>query len=406
MPGYQEFSLDEIVNVAVLQEIQDKFTEVTGMGAVIVDSKGHPVTTAPSNFTEFCCLIRSKPEGLNRCMASDARGGRMAEKRHSPYVYHCHSGLTDLASPIIVNNQYMGAFLVGQVVVADELEYDTAAEVRRRTGDLDLDQEVLASLLERVEVVAEKRVKAAADLLYIMSNYIVEMGMVNISQKQLMSEMKAKGDLEKMLREAEIKALQAQINPHFLFNALNTIARLALLEGAKRTEEVVYALSDLLRNNLRANDQLATVREELSYIKDYLLIQQARFGDRITAELEIPEDLMEEKIPGFTLQPLVENAIIHGLEPKKGGGKISIAGRSVEQGFIISVSDSGVGITPEKVREIFSQEKRVAGKGHTTGLGLINVHKRIQLSFGAEYGLTMTGQPDIGTCVYIYLPRS
>lgn len=114
--NYKRFVLSEIVNTQILQEIQDKFSETTGISAVVVDADGKPVTR-PSKFTEFCDYVRSFPIGLARRMACDDRGGRAAVERQRPVVYHCHGGLTDFAAPIIVQNEYVGALLAGQVVL-------------------------------------------------------------------------------------------------------------------------------------------------------------------------------------------------------------------------------------------------------------------------------------------------
>ena len=377
MQTVSRFSLGEIVNPRILQEIQDNFAEATGLAAVIVDSDGSPVTK-PSNFTGFCKYIRSFPNGLARCINCDDAGGRRRSMTYQrPAVYLCHSGLTDLAAPIIVQNEYIGAFLAGQVVLLQE-ESDAKAEMFRRTAELGMDAGELSELFDVVEVVPEKRIKAAADLIYIMSNYIVEMGIANIVQKQLLQETKAKSELEILLRATELKALQSQVNPHFLFNALNTIARLSLLEGAAQTQEVVYALSDLLRNNLRDIDSLRTVEQEVKSIKDYILIQKKRFGDRIQTFIEVDPQVMDAKIPPLTLQPLVENAILHGLENKVDGGLVQISGK-VEEGIVtIIVRDTGIGVSAESIRGIFRAEKHMANQGQTTGIGIIN---RIALRF-------------------------
>jgi ligand-binding sensor protein len=247
MPTENSFVLGEIVNTRILQEIQDKFSEVTGFGAVIVDREGHLITR-PSHFTKFCSYMRSFSPGLFRCVNCDYRGGSQGGKS---VVYLCPNGLTNLAVPIIVQNEYSGAFLAGQVVL-EQKDYDAKAEMLRRTANLNLDERLLADFFDIVPVVPEQRMKAAADLIYVMSNYIVKIGVANIAGKQLANELQAKANLESLLHATELKVLQSQINPHFLFNTLNTIARLALLEGAGQTQEIVYTLSDLLRKNLRA----------------------------------------------------------------------------------------------------------------------------------------------------------
>lgn len=397
------FALGEIVNIKILQEIQDKFCDATGLAAVIVDVDGKPVTS-PSNFTDFCKLIRSTPTGLARCMASDDKAGRKAMEWQQPVIYHCHSGLTDLAAPIIVNNEYLGAFLAGQVILPQDA--DQRETLWTHTGDLGFTAAVGEAMTGLIAIVPENRVKAAAQLAYIMSNYIVEMGVTNITQRQLMSELKAKADLETMLKASELKALQSQVNPHFLFNTLNSIARLAMLEGAEQTQNMVYALSDLLRNNLRDLDQLSTLRDEINSLRDYLLIQKVRFGDRVQAGIDISEDLLDIFVPVMTLQPLVENAIIHGLEPKREGGTIRVSAELCGDQAVVTVADSGVGMSPERVRQIFREEKRAVSRGQTTGLGIINVHKRIQSHFGSEYGVIIDGQPGRGTFIHVRLPFS
>lgn len=399
----QVFSLREIVNMRVLQEIQDKFCEATGLAAVIVDVDGKPVTN-PSNFTTFCKYLRENGQGLKRCMACDDMAGRRSMQQGLPIVYRCHSGLTDLAAPIIVNNVYMGAFLAGQILLQEDT-FDSELEMTERLCDLNLDIHYLRDHFNRIEYMPRKRVQAAADLVYILSNYIVEMGVVNITQKQLMTEMKAKAELENLLRAAELKALQSQVNPHFMFNTLNTIARLALLEGAERTQEVVYALSDLLRNHLRDNEQMSTLEAEIKGVSAYLLIQKARFGDRIKTEINVPAELGQYIVPVMILQPLVENSIIHGLEKKPEGGSITISAGLEGDSLVITVVDTGVGIPKERMKELLQKEKRTTGNSHSTGLGIINVHKRIQHHFGQEYGLNIISEAGKGTTVYIKLPN-
>lgn len=403
MQNYSRFLLGEIVNTQVLQEIQDKFSEATGLAAVIVDANGKPITI-PSNFSRFCNYLRSSPEGLARCMNCDDRGGRKALDRQRPVVYHCHCGLTDLAAPIIVQNEYLGALLAGQVVLTED-DYNAKEEVFRQIHGIGLDEKVVSDCFDAVEIVPENRVKAAAELIYIIANYIVEIGVANITQKQLMSEIRAKAELENLLRAAELKALQSQVNPHFLFNTLNTIARLAMLEGANQTQEIVYALSDLLRNNLRDIEELRSLEEEVKSITDYLTIQKVRFGDRIQSFIHVDESLKDICIPALSLQPLVENAIIHGLEPKKDGGTVYISGREEGDRVVITVTDTGIGIPEERIRSIFSSEKRTS-KGQSTGLGIINVHKRIMQYFGPQFGLKMQSRVGEGTEVFMYLPHS
>jgi len=392
------FKLEELVNIKVLQEIQDKFTEVVGMGSVITTCDGKPLTE-PSNFTAFCKYIRSCPKGLQRCMTSDAQGGREAMKRREPHIYTCYSGLTDLATPIVVNNQYVGVFLCGQVL----LQSADPEVIWERNSALGLKKEIILENFKNIKIVSEERLKSAAELLSIITSYVVEMGLVNIVQQQLMSEMKAKSELERILRETEYKALQSQINPHFLFNSLNTIGMLALTEDAYKTQEVIYALSDLLRNSLKNIDKIISLKEEMKYVKEYLLIQQTRFNDRIDVHFDIDNQILNAKLPNMTLQPLIENAIVHGLEPKIGGGTLRIIGIKDSDRVIIEIFDTGVGIPKSKIEDLF-RERHEQKRGQVTGLGIANVHKRIKYHFGEDYGLQIESKLNRGTSVKVVIP--
>ncbi|MGI6358941.1 MAG: sensor histidine kinase [Bacillota bacterium] len=223
------------------------------------------------------------------------------------------------------------------------------------------------------------------------------------SQVRLIEEIKAHTELEEALKFMELKALQSQVNPHFLFNTLTTIAGLSIFESAMQTTELVQSLSRLLRYSLRSIGQTVTLSEELAYVDDYLAIQKARFGDRITVETEISPDVRSAQVPVLTLQPIVENAIIHGLESKM-DGLLRLTAHADGERVVILVIDNGVGIEPARLAEIKELRAGMSGRSHTTGLGFANVHKRLQHFFGSSYGLQLESAPGKGTRVTITLP--
>jgi ligand-binding sensor protein/anti-sigma regulatory factor (Ser/Thr protein kinase) len=398
----ENLDLRNIVDLQVLQEVQDKFAEATGVAAIIADSEGQAITK-PSNFSRFCRMIRSSSEGVRRCFESDGKAGREAARLRKPYIHYCHAGLIDLAAPVIVDGVYLGSVLCGQVLLRPpDSEY--YGLVRQRVGDLGLDVEALLDAFREIEVVREDRVKASAELLHIMANYIVSAGVAKLTQQKLMTEMKIRAELEKTLKTLELKALQSQVNPHFLFNTLNAVIKQAFLENAELTQEIVYALSKLLRYNLRRINQMVPLREEIGSIRDYLFIQKTRFGDHITFSIGIPEELMEVRVPLMMLQPLVENAIVHGIEPKIESGHVAIRGLREGQDVVIEVADTGIGMSEERLREVLAMDGTVSGKGHTTGIGIANVHKRLQHQFGPQYGLTLESREGQGTTVRVRVP--
>ena len=203
--------------------------------------------------------------------------------------------------------------------------------------------------------------------------------------------------------DAEIRALQAQINPHFLFNTLNTLSTMALLEGAGKTHQMLLSLSDLMRYSLRRSQGLVTLEEETAHVKVYLQIQQVTMGDRLKMRLDVPAELGGLGIPLLTLQPLVENAVIHGLEGKVEGGTVAIAGYLEEGGAVVEVRDDGCGMESDLAERLLLGEIR-PHTGHTAGLGLSNVHQRLQYHFGPDFGLSLDSRPGRGTTVRVHLP--
>jgi sensor histidine kinase YesM len=212
---------------------------------------------------------------------------------------------------------------------------------------------------------------------------------------------------EKLVRELELKALQSQINPHFLFNTLNIISKLAYIEGAEKTSELTVSTSNLLRYNLRKLDEPVTLWDEVQNAKEYFAIQKARFRERITFELDIDEDCLDQIIPCLTIQPLLENAFVHGIEAMESGAVIKLSVQKIE-GFIkIQISDNGAGMD-EKVRQAILQSPSYSfGKatGHSTGLGMENVLRRLRLFYGIENIVDIISQPNQGTTIILTLPK-
>lgn len=218
--------------------------------------------------------------------------------------------------------------------------------------------------------------------------------------------------------QAELSMLQSQINPHFLYNTLESIRALALRIKAYDIENMTRSLSNLFRYTINSKDIGVTVREELASITNYFVIQNYRFSNRFTYIKEFDEDsslLMSYYMPKMILQPLVENAIHHGLEPKIGGGEVSVRVIETKRKLLITVSDTGVGIPMQKLIRI--NAKLSAGKNpefpylkkegeHAVrgGIALENVSERIRLYFGDEYGITLYSKEGLGTDAEVILP--
>lgn len=213
-----------------------------------------------------------------------------------------------------------------------------------------------------------------------------------------------KADLEKdrLLKEFELQALQSQINPHFLFNTLNAISKLSLLEGAERTSDLIVSVSNLLRYNLRSLDQPVTLRDEINHVTQYIAIQQARFRDKITFQSKIDPSVLECPLPCLTIQPLVENAFVHGIANKESGAVISLLIRTVGSEVWITVADNGAGMNTATRDALLRMEH--PEQGRSTGIGMKNVFKRLQLFTGREDLIDIDSELGIGTKITLKLP--
>jgi len=193
-----------------------------------------------------------------------------------------------------------------------------------------------------------------------------------------------------------------------MFNVLNSVGRLIALGELDKAQKVLAAFTKMLRYSINDGDEIATLRRELDYVNKYLYLQNLRFGNRVTYSINMDPDLLETKIPFFTLQPLVENAIVHGLEPKESDGIIWISGHAEQDKAIITIGDNGLGIPEEKVKLIKDlTSNRLKSNIHSpAGIGINNVHKRLTLFFGSLYAFEISSQVNVGTTVKLALPRS
>ena len=209
---------------------------------------------------------------------------------------------------------------------------------------------------------------------------------------------------QRQLRKAEFELLQAQINPHFLYNTLDAIVWSAEAGNQKQVIQMVGSLSDFFRTSLNRGREIVTVREDLQHVCSYLEIQKIRYMDILEYEILVPEELNDFKIPKITLQPLVENALYHGIKNKRGGGKITLRGHEEKDFFTIEVEDNGIGMTEERllaVRKGLSEKAPQESELY----GLYNVNERIRLNFGDEYGIVISSEHEKGTVVEVRLPK-
>ncbi|MEU7900111.1 histidine kinase [Nonomuraea sp. NPDC049152] len=202
-----------------------------------------------------------------------------------------------------------------------------------------------------------------------------------------------------LLMEAEVRALRAQISPHFIYNSLTTIASFVRTDP-ERARELLLEFADFTRYSFRRHGDFTTLAEELHSIDRYLILERARFGDHLRVTLRIAPEVLPVAVPFLCLQPLVENAVRHGLESKNGIGRITIIAEDAGAECRISVEDDGLGMDPERLRRILAGDVSAE-----SGVGLANVDERLRQVYGDEYGIVVETAQGAGTKVNIRVPK-
>jgi len=236
---------------------------------------------------------------------------------------------------------------------------------------------------------------------------ITELGMsFNIMIGKIKELLDSKMKEQENLKKAELRALQAQINPHFLYNTLDTIIWMAESKKTEQVVEIVSALSSFFRISLSKGMDWITIGEEVERIRSYLTIQKMRYRDILDFNISVDEDVTENTILKLILQPLVENALYHGIKNKRQGGTINIhARRKSTDEILIEVEDNGIGFTPEKLAQLRAELEDDSGDiKMENGFGIGNVNTRIRLYYGKQYGLTINSEYNTGTRVTLVIP--
>ena len=211
---------------------------------------------------------------------------------------------------------------------------------------------------------------------------------------------------EAVKRQRELDALQAKINPHFLYNTLDSVVWMAETGNSQGVVKMVTALASLFRISIAKGHDTITLKEELAHVESYLDIQSMRYKDKFRFEIDLPKELENAPTIKLIIQPIVENSIYHGIKYLQDEGLIRISAREGADGtIVIAVSDNGIGMTPDVLSTLLdkSSERKHITDGN--GIGIINIDERIKLSYGERYGLSIASEPDEGTTVEITIPH-
>lgn len=304
----------------------------------------------------------------------------------SLFVVAVTIGFTRILSKTIVNPIVMLADSSQKIARYDFSEPDLAMDNKDEMGEL---------------------VKAFNKMKHATEGYINTLKKNSEIAELLYREEMEKVETEKQLEAARLELLKSQINPHFLFNTLNTISGMAKLEDAQTTEQMITSLGSLFRYNLKMSEQIVMLERELKVVEDYMFIQRMRFGGRMVYEYKLELDPAVVMIPAFTLQPLVENAIIHGIAKKERGGKVYLRAWETGDHVVVSVADTGVGMTGKRYEEICAALRNGGDKGKgtsKTGIGLGNIYKRVHTMY-KNGQVNVYSKEGRGTVIQMWIPK-
>ncbi len=312
----------------------------------------------------------------------------------------CRYGLENILIPVKAENETVG-YIGGMQVYLPETEYlKFMIDTQSLQGDKNPGREAIAKSISTLKTVEANKIKIHEQLCeHIAKNISLDLAQsISHDETDVARLSIEKEILEKKIIDLEAKNMSLVINPHFLFNTLNCIARIAYFEQSHTTEELIYCLSDLLRYNLKQEDQLHTIGSEIENIEKYLYIQKVRFKNRLEYEIHIPEQIRLHRIPNMVIQPIVENALIHGITPKRDGGKISIVAEEDDSKIVISIIDNGNGFSKDVLENLKNPD-------HQSGLGFRSTDNRLKRYYGEGFGLDIVKSDFSGSTVAITIPN-
>jgi ligand-binding sensor protein len=393
--------LSEIISLDLMQKIQDLFAEATGLAAVTVDFQGVPILEY-SSFSQFCTKLREDNFYNYFCRQSDAHSGLEAVRSGSLFIHKCHAGLIDFSVPIIVDGEYVANFMCGQVIADDGERLEN--RLLEHSDNLFTDRPELRDLYDKIPVMPVCRVRATANLLQTIVDFIVRQFLLERRNTVLLEGQSLQTELKRKCEELEIRLLHSQIPAHFLFNALNTAGRQAHLEGAQKTEDVIYTLADMFRHYMQSPEPMIPIERELQNVRNYLFIQKARFGDQISFDIDVTPEVSACVTPAMSLQVLVENSMLHGLEKKNDLGYVKVRGSRQENRIRIEVEDNGVGTEKDRISLMNDMDRLEKSLPKFHGSGIYNLYKRMKYFWGDDFQLRFLENPGGGMLVRVEMP--
>jgi ligand-binding sensor protein/quercetin dioxygenase-like cupin family protein len=395
----EDIALTEVAQFINLDAIAEKFAQSVQMTVTLIDVSGK-LLTEPKNLPEICqlCLV----ERHGDCILGTAN---QLQPHLGLKVVHCKFGVSAIQSSIIVNGRVLGYLGCGY----GRMSADLPVEDVNIPGEFTTSRARAAYM--NLRFINRNKLTSVAETLSLVSASLVQLMISSIKEKQLSSyqvslaeEREKQAQLHNSLNQARLKFLESQVNPHFLFNTLNTIAQRAEMDGSAVLASLTYALSNLLRLSLGKAESLVTIEEELNYIKDYLFIQQSRFPEKFDVDIKFDPGILGVKIPFMTIMVLIENSILHGFTNIRRQGRLLVWGHKREGRAVIEVYDNGCGIPDWVVEAIRKLSIADYDPASLKGIGIKNIFLRLQHYYGETFQLEFTRLEEGGTLARIVLP--
>ena len=404
-----DIDIRDIVTDEILK-LQESFANATGFGVVFTDKDGNHIGEG-SNFQKICQAINATEEGKASCAMSNHHAIDLALKTGEPSIYVCHAGMVNIEIPIVIDGEFIGAFTAGQVFSEDMSSFPCEPVSKPIAWH---EKKPFSDYYEEVPILCSKQVQGTANALNNLAKYIVGVYKSQLMSQELLeknerlhqSEMKER-ILKEELAEVRFQALQKQITPHFIFNVLNAVIRLIEMKQYDTAQNILSRFSRMFRVHFSEVNAMISLQREMDYIEDYLYINQIRFGGRLKYMVNIPPELWHLRIPLFSLQHFVENALTHGLLTKEAGGRLLIRGSIDGNSALIVIADNGRGIPPliladiQKMIQDILEDKEVS---HSNFYGIYNCVQRLKLSFGSSLTVKLKSSSKTGTKIAIRIP--
>lgn len=403
-----KIDLHDIVTPDFQNEMQNSFARLSQFGVVFVDRDGNHIGEG-GNFTPFCKRINEHPQGAHCCACTNRQAIDMAlssPQPDRPAIFVCHAGLVNIEVPILFEGECLGAFTAGQVICEeDRYPKDTNEETFNWQED-----PKLCAYRKDIPVLTPEQIENTADMMYDLASYMLKNHAYLQLQKEMMAQkemllaiQKQQAELESQLVRARFDALQHQIMPHFIFNVLNSISRLISMTEYDDAQKMLTAYTKMMRYCLSDTEHAVRLEQELEFVRNYLLIQKIRFGDRLQYFIDCNPEMLQLELPFFSLQPFVENALEHGILDKSNGGTVHIRCLADKDAYRIIIEDDGLGIDEETLVQIFTSFTSDSPSDPGSHVGINNCYRRLKYTYGDRFYLSITNEE--GTLVELHIDR-